>query len=201
MTEHSPLAADVAEVRTRVERGDHEGATIAAIRAYGPELVGWLSGTLRSEADAHDAFSRMSEQLWRSLPTFDARCSVRAWCYMLARQAAARVRSGARYRHEVLVSQVPSLGGVVSEAWSTRARAEHQAANIYAEIRRELDEDDQTLLVLRVDRKLEWRDIAQVLLGEDATAADVARSAAALRKQFERVKQRLRKLVAERLGE
>jgi len=201
MTELSPLSADNAEVRTRVERGDHEGATVAAIRAYGPELIGWLNGTLRSEADAHDAFSRMSEQLWKSLPTFDARCSVRAWCYMLARQAAARVRSGARHKHEVLVSQVPSLGMAVSAAWSTRSRAERQLNNVYAEIRRELDEDDQTLLVLRVDRKLEWRDIAQVMLGENATIEETTRSAAALRKQFERVKQRLKKLVAERIGE
>ena len=201
MTERSPLEADAPEVRAHFERGDHDGATVAAIRAYGPELIGWLSGTLRNEADAHDAFSRTSEQLWRSLPTFDARCSVRAWCYMLARQAAARVRTGARHQREVLVSQVPSVGLAVSAAWSTRARAEHQATNVYAAIRRELDEDDQTLLILRVDRKLEWRDIAQVLLGADATPEETTRSANALRKRFERVKERLRQLVAERLGE
>jgi RNA polymerase sigma-70 factor (ECF subfamily) len=60
-------------------------------------------------------------------------------------------------------------------------------------------EEDQTLLVLRVDRNLAWRDIAQVILGEDARPSDLTRKSTALRKQFERVKDRLRALAAQRL--
>jgi RNA polymerase sigma-70 factor (ECF subfamily) len=64
-------------------------------------------------------------------------------------------------------------------------------------LRARLAPDDQTLLVLRVDKDLGWRDIALVELGDDAPTAVLDRVAATLRKRFERVKQRLRELVAE----
>jgi hypothetical protein len=52
------------------------------------------------------------------------------------------------------------------------------------------------LLILRVDRDLDWRDIAHIFLGAEARDAELARHAAVLRKRFERAKQRLRALVA-----
>jgi len=189
-----------AELRALVAAGDPDRATIEAIRIYGPELIGWLCALLGSEADAQDAFSRMAERLWKSLPGFDGRCSLRAWCYMLARQAASRVRSAAPRRHEDLVSHVPSIVAAVTDVWSNTRTERREAEDVYAEIRRELDEDDQTLLVLRVDRELAWRDIAVVMLGEDATDDAVTRKAATLRKEFERLKERLRELAAARLG-
>lgn len=57
-------------------------------------------------------------------------------------------------------------------------------------IRRCLDVDeDRALLILRVDRRMSWRDVAHVL----APAGDVARASQRLRKQFERVKDKLRR--------
>jgi RNA polymerase sigma-70 factor (ECF subfamily) len=197
-TPPEPDAHEV-ELRALIERGEFDQATERTIRLYGPELIGWLCSILPVEADAHDAFSRMSEELWRSFQRFDGRCSIRTWCYMLARFAASYVRARPRHQREVLVSQVPSLIGAVTDVWNTTRRGEQQAENVYAEIRSQLDDSEQTLLVLRVDRNLSWRDIAIVLLGEDADAAAVARKAASLRKQFERVKQRLRALAADRL--
>jgi len=201
MTTAAPATADPrdAELRELIARGEHERATEEALRSYGPELVGWLCSILPTTADAHDAFSRMSEELWKSLRRFDGRCSVRTWCYMLARHAAARVRGRTGKRREVLVSQIPSLQQAVTRIWNTSQREAARARDVYAEIRTELDDDDQTLLILRVDRNLAWRDIAQVLLGEDARPAELTRKAATLRKQYERVKARLRELAAERL--
>jgi len=188
-----------AELRALISRGEHERATEEALREYGAELIGWLCTLLPTTADAQDAFSRMSEDLWKSLQRFDGRCAVRTWCYMLARHAAARVRGRAGKRREVLVSQIPSLQHAVTRIWSTSQREAKRARDVYAEIRTELGDDDQTLLMLRVDRNLAWRDIAQVILGEDATPSDLTRKAATLRKQFERVKDRLRELAAKRL--
>jgi RNA polymerase sigma-70 factor (ECF subfamily) len=187
------------ELKALVAAGEYERATEKAIRLYGPELVGWLCSVLPSEADAQDAFSRASVELWKSLRRFDGRCSVRTWCYMLARHAAVRVRNR-RAEQEVLVSQMPSIVGVVSHVWSTTKHNRAAAADVYTQIRNELDEEDQVLLVLRVDKDLAWRDIAQVLLGEDAATDELQRKAAALRKQFERVKERLKALAAERLN-
>ena len=190
-----------ADVRAALTRDDRAGATELALRTYGPELIGWLASSLSNEADAFDAFSLLSEELWRSLERFDGRCSVRTWCYMLARQAASRVRRQPRRAHEWLVTSVPSVAHAVTELWSTtRVDAQHEQ-DVYAQIRRELPEDEQTLLVLRVDRDLSWQDIALVMLGEQATEDDVTRKASALRKQFERLKERLRVIAAERLSD
>lgn len=196
----TPAPDDVdRELRALIANGDIDRATELAIRTYGPELVGWLSSILPSEADAHDAFSRASEELWRSLQRFDGRCSLRTWCYMLARHAAAHVRSRPPKQREVLVSHVPSVLGAITHVWNTTKQGQARAADVYAQIRAELEEEDQTLLVLRVDKNLSWKEIAQVLLGEAADTEAVDRKAATLRKQFERVKERLRALAAEKL--
>ena len=58
----------------------------------------------------------------------------------------------------------------------------------------------RSLLVLRVDRRMRWDDVARVMLDEDEPAPEaVRRKAVALRKQFERVKERL-KLLAQQAG-
>ena len=63
-------------------------------------------------------------------------------------------------------------------------------------LREQLEPDDQMLLVLRVDRGMEFRDIAVALAEADAPldAETLEREAARLRKRFERVKERLREL-------
>lgn len=193
-----PDALDLA-IRAQITDGQYDRATEEALRAYGPELIGWLCSILPTDSDAHDAFSWMSEELWKSLRRFDGRCSMRTWCYMLARHAAVRMRNLPRHQHEQLVSQVPSVLHAVTYVWNTTRANAAQQQDVYAEIRRALDDDDQLLLVLRVDRNLAWRDIAHVLLGEGASADEVAKKSATLRKQFERVKERLRELAAERL--
>jgi RNA polymerase sigma-70 factor, ECF subfamily len=67
------------EIDQALDRGDTDRATELAIRAYGPELVGWLAAILPTNEDAYDAFSWLSEELWRSLARFDRRCSLRTW--------------------------------------------------------------------------------------------------------------------------
>jgi len=187
------------EILELAAHGEVERATERVLRIYGPELIGWLCAILTSQSDAYDAFSRLSEQLWKSLPGFEGRCSMRTWCYMLARQSAAAVKAQSYRRHEALLSSLPSINHAVTHIWNTTRDNASMVEDVYAQIRRALPDDDQTLLVLRVDRNLPWRDIAIVVLGPDAGDDELTRKAAALRKQFERVKDRLRELAAERL--
>ena len=187
------------ELRALVAAGEHERATEETLKTYGPELVGWLCSVLASEADAHDAFSRAAEELWRSLPRYAGRCSLRTWCYMLARHAAAHVRGRPSRQHELLVSQIPSLAHAVTHIWNTTRGLEQQTQDVYAELRASLSEEDQTLLALRVDRDLQWREIAQILLGDDASDDELQRKAASVRKQFERIKDRMRELAEAKL--
>ena len=57
----------------------------------------------------------------------------------------------------------------------------------------ELEPDDKTLLVLRVDRDLAWGEIARIMLGETAPSeTDVSRETVRLRKRFQLLKVELR---------
>ena len=55
-------------------------------------------------------------------------------------------------------------------------------------LREELSADEQTVLILRVDRGLSWNEVAEVM---DVDAASV-------RKRFERIKEKLRALAKAR---
>ena len=190
-----------AELRELVKQGEIDRATDRALRAYGPELIGWLCAISASEADAYDAFSWMSEELWKSLRRYQGGCSLRAWCYMLARQGAARVRARQAQRIEDAVSSLSSILQTAGQIWSTTRREQTRNEIIYTEIRQTLDAEDQMLLVLRVDRDLSWREIAIIILGDATGEDELTRKAATLRKQFERVKAHLRDLASERLAD
>lgn len=59
-------------------------------------------------------------------------------------------------------------------------------------LRATLPEDDQRLLVLRVDRELQWNELAEIFLDDpNADAAALEREAARLRKRFQLVKEKL----------
>lgn len=75
----------------------------------------------------------------------------------------------------------------------------HQRTDVKDKIRalrERLPQEDQTLLILFVDRNLPWREIAMVVheQGEQLDDAALDREAARLRKRFERVKSELKAL-------
>ncbi|MEO1272917.1 MAG: sigma factor, partial [Myxococcota bacterium] len=68
------------------------------MRGYGPEILGYLVAVTRDEEQAWDAFSIFSENLWKTMGTFQRRSTFRTWSYMLARQALYQVRVSPPYR-------------------------------------------------------------------------------------------------------
>ncbi len=179
-------------VRGLVAAGKHDAATTAALEHYGPELLGFLLALLRSPVEAGDAFSDASIDIWRGLPNFQWQSSLRTWLYVVTRRAAYRVardprRSPARALPLSQVSSISRLAVALRDTTLPRLEAQHDAL---AEIRAQLAPDDQVLLVLRVDRDLPWRDIAEVLEPEGDVDLDAA--AARLRKRFMRVKEEIR---------
>src|SRR5262245_39081811 len=104
------------EIRERHQRGDHESAATAAVRGYGPEVLGFIAALLDAEADAHDAFGAFCEDLWRGLPGFRWQCSFRTWAYTLARHAAQRVGEARRRRaRDVPASQCAAVEQAAAE--------------------------------------------------------------------------------------
>jgi RNA polymerase sigma-70 factor (ECF subfamily) len=167
------------------------------LREHGAEIFGWMLATLGTEAEAADAFSLFSEDLWRSLDRHQGRCSIRTWCYMIARHAVARAFEARARGRAASLSEVPASRLVAPLREPTLRHLRTDVKDGVRALRERLDLDDQTLLVLRVDKDLGWRDIALVMLGADADDASLARHAATLRKRFERIKERLRQLAAE----
>lgn len=190
-------------IRAAHARRDFDGATTATLRAYGPEIFSLLLAMHRDRTQADEAFSVFAERLWTTMGRFEWACSMRTWAYLLARRAARDVRRSARPRAQrhVALSETSAIGALV-------AQVRTQTASIYAQenrdaiakLRDELPEEDQLLLVLRVDRGLEWQDLARVFLEGEETPSeeDVKRESARLRKRFQLVKERLLAMGTER---
>ena len=165
-----------------------EGAT-QVLRAHGPEVLRYLRAILRDETAADDAFSLFAEWTWEGLSRFRGESSLRTFAFGIAWNAARRVRDEAwRKRRERLSSGAAAK--LAKEIRTSSLLERERRADALEELRRELSGDEQNLLALRIDQRLSWDEIAIVL--------DDGVSAAALRKRFERLKERVARMARAR---
>lgn len=162
-----------------------------AIRELGPAVARYLRGMLRSEADAADAFSDWAESLWAGIATFEGRSSFSSWAFRLAYNSALDLSDRAHRKRERRLGT--GEASLLAHEVRTTAFTHERRRRRLEELRAELPADEQTLLFLRVDQQLAWDDVAAVL---STPAAPV--DSAAVRKRFERLKEKLRKLARER---
>lgn len=177
------------EIADLLAAGDHAAAATVALNGLGPQIVGYLGATLRDDDAAHDVFAHFCEQLWKSLPTFRRESSFKTWAYKLVLHSVGRYRrDGFRARGRALgSSEAAALAEQIHSRTAPYLKTE--VKDRIAELRASLDPTDQTLLFLRVDQGLSWTEVAEVMSEEGEPVA-----AAALRKRFERAKERLREL-------
>ncbi len=176
-----------------IRAGEHERAATRALEEYGPELYGFLVNHFGGEADAAEVFSQLGEDLWKGLPAFGFRCSVRTWLYVLARHASSRFRRSPWNRRGRRTGD-SQLDGVIERVHTrTQPWLRTDIKDRWQVLRESLDPDDRSLLVLRIDRDLSWDDVARVTLeADDADDAALAKEAARLRKRFQLLKVELR---------
>jgi RNA polymerase sigma-70 factor (ECF subfamily) len=188
-------AKPAAEEQIRALLADHQLDAAAAllVQTFGPEIMSYLVAILGDEADAGDAFGVFCTMLWEGLPRFRGDCTARTWAYVLARRALS-VATHDRDRARRQVQLAPTVEAVAAQVRSaTPEYAKTESRERLARLRRALKPADRMLLVLRVNRRLAWQDIARIMADDDALdGADLARRAAVLRKQFERLKDELR---------
>jgi RNA polymerase sigma-70 factor (ECF subfamily) len=178
-----------AEVRTSLAAGETARATTLVVERFGPAVRGYLR-TLAGDDDADDVFAMWGEDVWRGLPAFRGECSLRAWIYRLAFHASARFRRDP-YRRRAL--RLPtSAGSRLAASEGASGLAPGSRRERLARLRAMLEPADQTVLGLRIDKEFEWDEIALVLSADGATV-----TAPALRKRFERLKERLATLARE----
>lgn len=184
-------------IRSAAGEGRLEQAISEGVRFYGPEILGFLLAILRDEELAREVYSDWTEDVCRGLAGFRWQSTFRTWAYMLARHAWHRALARAEGAGTVPLSEAPEIAErVVHERTPTLPYLRTDLKKKVARLREDLAAEDQALLILRVDRGLAWMEIAEVMLGPGGGRRGRAleTEAAALRKRFERVKERLRDL-------
>lgn len=186
-------------VREAFQAQDLDAAATVFIQQYGGEILAFLIGRLRGESDAAEVFSDFAEDFWRGLPGFQWRTSLRSWAYTLARNAANRYATAPHRKpaRNIPLSQKSRFTMEVERLRSaTRRHLRTEVKSKMRELRERLSEEDQTLLILRVDRQLSWRELAGIMSGqgEGMDDAELDRWSARLRQRFQVIKERLRDL-------
>jgi RNA polymerase sigma-70 factor (ECF subfamily) len=197
VTEIDERAALEARIKGACEAKDLERAATDAIAGYGPEILRYLLSLTRDEVTAGEVFSQFCENLWVGLAGFRWESTFRIWAYSLARHAWFRLLRDPHRRRErrIALSDVPSMQAAAADVRSrTATYLRTETKDKIAELRAKLEPDDQSLLILRINRKLSWTEIARVLSdpNEQLAAKDLEKKAANLRKRFQRIKDDLR---------
>ncbi len=176
-----------AAVADWVKRGDPSQAAARIVADLGPSVLGYLTAVLRDESDAREVFGEVAEHVLRGVGGFRGDSAVKTWVYRIAWRAAIRFRtSPERRRGRPLDSAIASeIAEPLRTATATYLRTD--AKDWLARVRSELSMEDQSLLILRVDRGLSWGEVASVMTTEHEPVR-----ASRLRKRFERIKERLR---------
>jgi RNA polymerase sigma-70 factor (ECF subfamily) len=175
------------DIRAKIQRGETEPAATQVVEALGPSIFGYLC-SLHEEDDAKDVFSTWAEDLWRGLGSFRFESALRTWAYRLAWHASCRYRRDAfRRRRDHMPTSAASR--IAASVATKSGMAPGSRRERLQRLRAALTADEQSLLVLRVDRELEWDEIAAILSEEGEPV-----SSPALRKRFERLKEKLAEL-------
>jgi RNA polymerase sigma-70 factor, ECF subfamily len=189
-----PRPVEIA-IRERFDAGDLDGAMTAAVNGYGRELFGFLVGLTGDRDRAGDVFGAACERIWVALPRFRWGSSFRVWMYTIARNEF--IDGARRDRRLVPLSAAPSVQAAVAKVRSsTPAHLKTESKERLARLRETLTPDDHALLGLRLDRKMAWSDIARIL--GSGKPEELARDAAALRKRYQRLKEKLETIATER---
>jgi RNA polymerase sigma-70 factor (ECF subfamily) len=157
------------------------------VRGYGGEVYSFLASIVGDDAD--EAFSMFCEDVWRGIASFRRASSYRTWTYQVARHAAFRLRRNEGRRAKRSMSDDSIERVAVEVRTTTAAFLKTDVKDRFRALRDSLKPEDRELLVLRLDRNLEWNEIATIMEAD----------AAALRKRFERLKEKLR-VMAEKAG-
>lgn len=187
-------------IRRAWEAEDFDAAATLAIKGLAQEILSFLSWRLGSVNSGQDAFSMFAEDLWIGLSRFRWRCSFRSWAYVLARNAAHRYATSPHNRVSRNLTLSSGLLSVTADRSPSAIRTYRrtEVKDRFRDLRERLDSDEQMLLVLRVDRGMRWHEIAVAMGGDTQLEGDaLARESARLRKNFERVKAKLRRVARE----
>lgn len=172
-------------IEAHLSRGEVREAATAALGAYGPQIWRYVCTLVPGEDDARDVFQMFAEDLWRGLGSFRRDSSLRTWAYRVAWAAASRYRRDAfrRRRRPLATNEYSQLAASITSHHGLRRGGREEAL---VRLREQLEENERLLLALRLDQGLSWDDVAEIM-----SQSGVAVTAAAVRKRFERLKEKI----------
>lgn len=172
-------------VSQHLQSGQIAEAVELIITTLGPELRGYLRGTLGDGDEGDDVFQEVVIAVWERLQEFRFHSSLRTWCYAIAHHRVKKrfARYSRRNRVRLDTDQQARLPArSLTSLLEHQQRAESMAAAAAA-----LAPNEREILILRAERQLSFGEIAKVLgLTNEAHA----------RKRFQRAKERLKELVS-----
>lgn len=184
----------MAELDVRVkallaEGREHEAVT-EIVRALAPRMLGYVNGVLLDRDAAQEVWAAACLQLWSSIEGFEGRSAIETWVYTVVRSALATwLRAPARRRERL----VRELEPVVEQRSPTPVWKSTPVRDAARALREKLTPEERELLILRIDRRLSWRTLAEIE-HPGADEAALRRAEASLRKRFERLKTKLGEL-------
>lgn len=179
------------QVRELLEDGDEAGAVTAIVGALGPRMLGFLNGVLLDRDAADEVWAVACEQVWAAIEGFERRASIETWVYTIVRRALAGYLRAPHRRRERLVGTLEPREERRSPTPRWRSTSMRDAARA---LREQLAPEERELLILRVDRRMSFRTLAEMELGGATDEAALRRREVALRKRFERTKDKLGEL-------
>ena len=186
------------EARARQLCGESkfDEAATCALKGYGPGVMGLLVKMTQDEDQASDVFSMFCEDMWGGLPGFRWEASLKNWVYRLAIHAHRRyVRDPLRKRGTRLSTDAAGRLPEVARTM-TRNFVRTTVKDQFKALRADLKPQEQALLTLRLDRGMDWNEIALVMLDEpDPTPDAIRKEAQRQRKGFSRLKVKLTELL------
>lgn len=171
-------------VRALVKQGLLQEALQDTLTTLGPELRGYLRGTLADEMEGDDVFQEISIAMWERLSTFRFESSLRTFCYAIAHHRI--INRLKRYSRRNVVRLATGQGAEL-QARSQTSLLEHQRQSaLVTAAAAQLEPAEREILILRSERGLSFADIACILtLSNEASA----------RQRYRRAKERLRELI------
>ena len=181
------------EVRRACADGDGGRLAELIIERYGAGLLGFLVDRASSRSDAEEIWGRAAEKFARHAGSFAGRGSLRAWAYRVAKNALADFygANGKRSFTGLTGNPVEAPTPTEKPPW-----LQTEVKQRVRELRAQLSDVDQDLLVLRIDRDFSWKEVAEYLNGGPFdNEEDLARAASNASSQFRHAKRRLKNLM------
>ena len=158
-----------------LREGDTARAVGAVLALYGAELYGFLLAVIGDRKRVDATYGAACARAPSELAAFAETCALRLVMYAVAHDELAR--QGELRRAEATVF----LPSDESPAVRTISRRPVHQRTVIRALRVALSREDRVLLILRIDRSLEWKEIALVTLGLRAPRMNLVRESARLR--------------------